>query len=127
MPADTSGKTLSVLKQSQAIDDSAWVTDSTGTLYITESGSDLIWKVTGPFKVGSELVSVAPQLNSFGAPEDAQTLAFRVSGFAQILQQDDVANLGERGIRRCGICCRRFEVGEVGRGRAQLRGVALHL
>jgi len=39
----------------------------------------------------SQLVSVAPQLNSFGAPEDAQTLAFKVSGFAQILQQNDVA------------------------------------
>ena len=39
----------------------------------------------------SVLVSVAPQLNTFGAPEDAQTLAFKVSAFAQILTQDDIA------------------------------------
>ncbi|HEY1738953.1 MAG TPA: P-loop NTPase [Acidimicrobiia bacterium] len=39
----------------------------------------------------SELVSVAPQLNQNGAPEDSQTLAFKVSAFSQILSQDSVA------------------------------------
>jgi hypothetical protein len=65
--ADTSGKKLSVLKESQAIDDSAWPTDSTGALYVTESSSDLIWKVTGPWKPGSEIVAVAP-CNANSAP-----------------------------------------------------------
>ena len=71
--SDTSGKTLSVLKQSLPIDDSAWATDSTGTLYVTESGSDLIWKVTGPFTVGEELVSVAP-CNANSAPSACPAL-----------------------------------------------------
>ncbi len=39
----------------------------------------------------SVLVSVAPQLNENGAPEDAQTLAFKVAAFAQTLTQDDIA------------------------------------
>ena len=39
----------------------------------------------------SELVSVAPQLNQYGAPEDAQTLAFKVAAFAQILGQDSIS------------------------------------
>ena len=65
--ADPSGKKLSMLAQSQAIDDSVWATGPSGTLYVTESGADLIWKVTGPFVRGSEIVSVAP-CNANSAP-----------------------------------------------------------
>ncbi len=36
-------------------------------------------------------MSVAPQLNEFGAVQDQQTLQFKVSAFAQILQSDSVA------------------------------------
>ena len=58
---DTSGKHLSVLKLSQAgSDDTAWPSGSSGTLYITDNSTDLIWKVTGPFKRGAELVAASP-------------------------------------------------------------------
>jgi hypothetical protein len=59
--ADTGGKQLSVLKLSQAgSDDTAWPSGSAGTLYITDNGADLIWKVTGSFKRGEELVAASP-------------------------------------------------------------------
>jgi hypothetical protein len=59
--ATTLGKQLSVLKLSQAgSDDTAWPSGSSGTLYITDNGTDLIWKVTGPFKRGAEFVAASP-------------------------------------------------------------------
>lgn len=64
--SDTSGKQLSVLKLSQAgSDDSAWPSGPSGTLYATDNSTDLIWKITGPFHRGEELVS--------GSPCDANT------------------------------------------------------
>jgi hypothetical protein len=65
--ADTSGKRLSQLKLSQSVDDSAWTTSASGTLYVTDSANDLIWKVTGPFKPGTEIASVTP-CNANAAP-----------------------------------------------------------
>jgi hypothetical protein len=65
--ADTSGKRLSELKLSQSIDDSAWPTSASGTLYVTDGSDDLIWKVTGPFQPGTEIASVTP-CNANAAP-----------------------------------------------------------
>ena len=65
--ADPSGKRLSELKLSQSVDDSAWPTSASGTLYVTDSSNDLIWKVTGPFRPGTEIVSVTP-CNANAAP-----------------------------------------------------------
>lgn len=65
--SDTSGKRLSALKLSQSVDDSAWATSASGTLYVTDSSNDLIWKVTGPFRPGTEIVSVTP-CNANAAP-----------------------------------------------------------
>lgn len=50
--ADTSGKRLSELKLSQSVDDSAWPTSASGTLYVTDGADDVIWKVTGPSQPG---------------------------------------------------------------------------
>jgi len=58
--ADSSGKQLSTLKLSQSIDDSAWASNASGTLYVTDGSSDLIYKITGPFTPGSEIVGVTP-------------------------------------------------------------------
>jgi hypothetical protein len=65
--ADTSGQRLSELKLSQSVDDSAWPTSASGTLYVTDSTDDEIWKVTGPFQPGTEIVSVTP-CNANAAP-----------------------------------------------------------
>jgi hypothetical protein len=59
--ADTGGTQLSVLKLSQAGgDDSAWASGPSGTLYVTDNSADLIYKITGPFKAGSELIAASP-------------------------------------------------------------------
>jgi hypothetical protein len=65
--ADTSGKRLSELKLSQSVDDSAWPTSASGTLYVTDGSNNLIWKVTGPFQPGTEIASVTP-CNANAAP-----------------------------------------------------------
>lgn len=54
------GTQLSVLKLTQSVDDSAWASGSSGTLYVTDGSADLIYKITGPFKPGSEIVGVTP-------------------------------------------------------------------
>jgi hypothetical protein len=59
--ADSTGKQLSVLKLSQAgTDDTAWPSGSSGTLYITDNTADLVYKVTGPFQKGPEVVAASP-------------------------------------------------------------------
>jgi hypothetical protein len=59
--ADSTGKQLSVLKLSQAgSDDTAWPSGSSGTLYITDNSADLVYKVTGPFQKGPEVVAASP-------------------------------------------------------------------
>ncbi|HZU49985.1 MAG TPA: hypothetical protein VFA16_22435 [Mycobacterium sp.] len=59
--ADSGAKQLSVLKLSQAGgDDSAWPTSASGALYVTDNSADLIYKITGPFKPGTELIAGSP-------------------------------------------------------------------
>ena len=65
--ADPSGKRLSALKLSQSVDDTAWATSASGTLYVTDGADDVIWKVTGPFQPGTEIASVTP-CNANAAP-----------------------------------------------------------
>ncbi len=51
---------LSVLSLSQAVDDTAWVTGSWGTLYATDSTHDTVDTVTGWFQPGQTLVAATP-------------------------------------------------------------------
>ncbi len=57
---DPAAKSLSVLKLSQSVDDSAWAPGPSATLYVADGSADLIDKVTGPFQTGSEFVGVTP-------------------------------------------------------------------
>ena len=61
------GTSLQVLKLSQAVDDTAWATSASGTLYATDSSADAVDAVTGPFKPGTAYTAVAP-CNANGAP-----------------------------------------------------------
>jgi hypothetical protein len=60
-------QTLSVLKLSDSVDDTAWPSDSSGALYATDNGNDTVNKVTGAFQRGSVLVAVTP-CDANGAP-----------------------------------------------------------
>jgi hypothetical protein len=51
---------LSVLDLSQSVDDTAWVTDSKGTLLVTDSVDNEIFAVWGAFDTGTAYVAVTP-------------------------------------------------------------------
>jgi hypothetical protein len=50
----------SVLSLSQAVDDTAWATDATGTLYATDGVDNEVFALTGDFTPGSAFTSVTP-------------------------------------------------------------------
>ncbi|MHB8489319.1 MAG: hypothetical protein ACYDCS_05475 [Candidatus Dormibacteria bacterium] len=51
---------LSVMKLSLSVDDTAWVTDSKGTLLVTDSVDNEIFAVWGAFNTGTAYVAVTP-------------------------------------------------------------------
>jgi len=65
--SDASGQNLQVLKTSQSVDDTAWATSASGTLYATDSSADTVDAITGPFKPGTAYTAVAP-CNANNAP-----------------------------------------------------------
>ena len=65
--SDATGTNLKVLKLSQAVDDSAWATSASGTLYVTDSSANTIDALTGTFKPGTMYTAVAP-CNANSAP-----------------------------------------------------------
>jgi hypothetical protein len=75
--------TLSVLSLSQSVDDTAWPTDPSGSLYSTDSTNDAVDMVTGPFSDGQPLV-VATPCDANGAPSTCPTLAFPANFLASL-------------------------------------------
>jgi hypothetical protein len=65
--SDASGQNLQVLKITNPVDDSAWATSASGTLYTTDSGADSVDAITGAFKPGTVYTAVAP-CNANSAP-----------------------------------------------------------
>jgi hypothetical protein len=62
-----SGTSLQVLKIPTPVDDSAWATSASGTLYITDSSANALDALTGTFKPGTMYTSVTP-CNANSAP-----------------------------------------------------------
>jgi hypothetical protein len=62
-----SGQNLQVLKIGQSVDDIAWATSATGSLYSTDSGANTIDVLTGTFTPGTLYTSVTP-CNNNSAP-----------------------------------------------------------
>jgi hypothetical protein len=62
-----SGQNLQVLKISIPVDDTAWATSASGSLYTTDSGADTVDAITGSFKPGTAYTAVAP-CNANSAP-----------------------------------------------------------
>jgi len=58
--ATTLAPELSVLSLSQSVDDMAWATDATGTLYATDSPDNEVFALTGQFTPGSAFTAVTP-------------------------------------------------------------------
>jgi len=62
-----SGTNLQVVKINTPVDDTAWATSASGTLYVTDSSADAVVAITGPFKVGTAYTAIAP-CNANAAP-----------------------------------------------------------
>ncbi len=84
--AGTSGKQLSVLKLSQSIDDSAWASGPSSTLYVTDGSADLIYKITGPFQKGEQVVGVTP-CDAGNAPASCPALPKFPSNYLGVVNQ----------------------------------------
>jgi hypothetical protein len=65
--SDASGQNLQVLKLSNSVDDIAWATSATGTLYATDSGANTVDAITGAFTPGTAYTAVTP-CNANSAP-----------------------------------------------------------
>jgi hypothetical protein len=62
-----SGQNLQVLKISNPVDDTAWATSASGSLYTTDSAADSVDAITGSFTPGTAYTAVAP-CNANSAP-----------------------------------------------------------
>ena len=62
-----SGQNLQVLKISNSVDDTAWATSASGSLYTTDSSADTVDAITGSFTPGAAYTAVTP-CNANGAP-----------------------------------------------------------
>ena len=62
-----SGQNLQVLRISNPVDDTAWATSASGSLYTTDSSADTVDAITGSFKPGTAYTTVAP-CNANSAP-----------------------------------------------------------
>jgi hypothetical protein len=65
--SDADGQNLQVLKISNPVDDIAWATSASGSLYTTDAGADTVDSITGSFKPGTVYTAVAP-CNANAAP-----------------------------------------------------------
>jgi hypothetical protein len=61
------GQNLQVLKISNPVDDTAWATSASGSLYTTDSSADTVDAITGSFTPGTAYTAVAP-CNANSAP-----------------------------------------------------------
>jgi len=65
--AGTAAQRLFVLRLSQAVDDTAWATSRSGSLYATDNAGNTVDVVTGRFRIGTVLEAVTP-CDANGAP-----------------------------------------------------------
>ena len=65
--AGGAGQSLSVLRLSDSVDDTAWPTSPSGAIYTTDNDNDTVYRITGPFVSGSVFVAVTP-CDANGAP-----------------------------------------------------------
>ena len=78
-----SGTSLQVLKLSQSVDDVAWATSATGTLYTTDSSSNTVDAITGTFTPGTVFAAVTP-CNANNAPSTCPAPGFAANSLGTI-------------------------------------------
>jgi hypothetical protein len=81
--APASGQNLQVLKIPTPVDDSAWATSASGTLYITDSTANTVDAITGSFTPGTVFTSVTP-CNANNAPATCPAPGFPANSLGTI-------------------------------------------
>jgi hypothetical protein len=79
----SSGQSLKVLKISNSVDDTAWATSATGTLYTTDSSANTIDAITGPFTPGTAYTAVTP-CNANSAPTNCPAPGYPANSLGTI-------------------------------------------
>ncbi len=92
-----SGQNLQVLKISNSVDDIAWATSASGTLYTTDSSADTVDAITGPFTPGTAYTAVTP-CNANSAPTVCPATGFAANSLGTInLKTGAVSNVAGTG------------------------------
>ena len=78
-----SGQNLQVLKIANPVDDVAWATSASGTLYTTDSGADTVDAVTGSFTPGTAYTAVTP-CNANSAPTNCPAPGYPANSLGTI-------------------------------------------
>jgi hypothetical protein len=81
--AGAGGQNLHVLKISNPVDDTAWATSATGSLYTTDSGADTVDVIKGSFTPGTAYTAVTP-CNAANAPSTCPAAGFGPNYFGTI-------------------------------------------
>jgi hypothetical protein len=91
------GQNLQVLKLSKPVDDTAWATSASGSLYATDSGADTVDAITGSFTPGTAYTAVAP-CNANSAPSTCPGPGYAANSLGMInLKTGAVSNVTEIG------------------------------
>jgi hypothetical protein len=78
-----SGQNLHVLKISKPVDDTAWATSASGTLYVTDSAANTVDAVTGSFTPGTAYTAVTP-CNANSAPTNCPAPGYPANSLGTI-------------------------------------------
>jgi len=78
-----SGQSLQLLKIPTPVDDSAWATSASGTLYVTDSAANTVDAVTGSFTPGTLYASVTP-CSANSAPTNCPAPGFPANSLGRI-------------------------------------------
>ena len=78
-----SGQNLQVLKIPTPVDDIAWATSASGTLYTTDSGANTVDAITGSFTPGTLYAAVTP-CNANSAPTNCPAPGFPANSLGTI-------------------------------------------
>jgi hypothetical protein len=101
--AGASGQNLQVLKISNSVDDIAWATSASGSLYTTDSSADTVDVITGPFAPDTVYTAVTP-CNANSAPSTCPAPGYPANSLGTInLKTGAIANISVGGVTPKGL------------------------
>jgi hypothetical protein len=101
--ADASGQNLQVLKLASSVDDIAWATSASGSLYTTDSSADTVDAITGPFTAGTVYTAVTP-CNANSAPSTCPAPGYAANSLGTIdLKTGAITNISIGGVTPKGL------------------------